>query len=961
MKINDIICGFKVAGSVEHEELGGILWKLEHRKTGAQLVWLDNGEENKLFCVTFKTIPEDDTGVFHIIEHSVLCGSDNYPVKEPFLDLLKGSMNTFLNAMTFPDKTMYPVSSRNDRDFLNLTGVYLDAVLFPRIYKNRGIFEQEGWHYELDEKGKPSYKGVVFNEMKGAYSSVDEIVECELLRLLFPDNCYKYSSGGDPVSIPSLTYEDFLAAHKKYYHPSNSRTYLDGDIPLEKTLSLIDSYYSRFEKADADHDILLQQPVGSPETVKYYEIGKDEDEAEKVQMAFGKVMCDWSEKKKIYALSVLSMYLTDSNAAPLKRAILGEGLAQDVWLSINNYTAQTYSLLRIRNTEYENRDKIKTSIKSACEKLISEGLDRDELESNINQIEFMLKETEEPRGIERAINSANAWLYGGQPEEYLIFSDTIASLREELLTDYFEKLLAELLLDDEHTCQLIVLPSKTEGDRKRAEEDAKLIAAAGSWSEADRAAIAKANEELEAWQTKEDSPKALATLPVLSLSDIGDMSPETPTVITHEEGVTFISHPLATNGVVHARMYFNIADVSFDSLTSLTFLTSLFSELPTEKYSLTELKREIKKNIGRLNFSIRSFGIKGDTSKSRLFFVVSMSLLEKNLGAATELVSEIIKNTKFSDKESIKEILLQNQEDLYQSIIERGNRYAANRANRNFDAVNAVGEKMDGFDLYLMYTDFSANYEGKIDAFISLANDFVKNTFVRSRLTVSKTCTCACTELADFANSLDIGLPAPEYFIPALSGKPVREAIKIPAGISYAALGSNLYRHGTEYSGKLAVLSSILSYGYLWSEIRVLGGAYGCGFGANDSGNLRFSSFRDPTPMRSLGVYKNTSDFIKKYVANDETVDKYIISTIASGEPLRSASGKGADADAMYFCESTYAEKCALREEMLALKKKDLLDLCPLFDSIAENGSECIIAHEGVIAELDESWTKYSL
>ncbi len=961
MKINDIICGFKVAGSVEHEELGGILWKLEHLKTGAQLVWLDNGEENKLFCVTFKTIPEDDTGVFHIIEHSVLCGSDNYPVKEPFLDLLKGSMNTFLNAMTFPDKTMYPVSSRNEQDFLNLTGVYLDAVLFPRIYKNRGIFEQEGWHYELDEKGKPSYKGVVFNEMKGAYSSVDEIVECELLRLLFPDNCYKYSAGGDPVSIPSLTYEDFLAAHKKYYHPSNSRTYLDGDIPLEKTLSLIDSYYSQFEKAEADHDIPMQVPVGSPETVKYYEIGKDEDETEKVQMALGKVMCDWREKKKIYALSVLSMYLTDSNAAPLKRAILGEGLAQDVWLSINNYTAQTYSVLRMRNTEYENREKIKETVKAVCEKLIAEGLDRDELESNINQIEFMLKETEEPRGIERAITSENSWLYGGQPEEYLIFSDTIASLREELSTDYFEKLLAELLLDDEHTCQLVVLPSKTEGDRKRAKEESKLSAAASSWTGADREAIAKANEELQAWQTGEDSPEALATLPVLSLDDIGEMSPETPTVISHEDSYTVIDHPIATNGIIHAKLYFNIADIPLDDLSAVSFLTSLFGELPTEKYALTELKREIKKNIGRLDFSIRTYGISGDPSKCRIAFVAGMSLLEKNLGAATELVSEIIKNTKFGDKESVKEILLQHQEDLYQSIIERGNKYAATRANRNFDAWVAAMEKLDGFDLYRMFADFSSDFDSKADAFIELANDFVKRVFVRSRLTLAKTCTCACSELTEFANSLELGKPAPEYFIPELSGESVKEAIKIPAGISYAALGSNLFRHGAGFSGALNVLSSILSYGYLWSEIRVLGGAYGCGFGASNCGNLRFTSFRDPTPLRSLGVYKNTSDFIKKYVANDETVDKYIISTIAACEPLRSASGKGSEADTMYFCEQTYADKCALREEMLNLKKDDLLKLCELFDSVAENGSECIIAHEGVISELDESWTKYSL
>ncbi len=961
MKINETIKGFRVIDAVEHKDLGGKLWKLRHEKTGGELVWLDNGEENKLFSIGFKTIPEDDTGVFHIIEHSVLCGSENYPVKEPFLDLLKGSMNTFLNAFTFPDKTMYPVSSRNDRDFLNLTGVYLDAVLFPRIYKNRGIFEQEGWHYELGEEGKPSYKGVVFNEMKGAYSSVDSVIWGEMQRLLFPDNCYKYESGGHPDSIPSLTYENFLASHRKYYHPSNSRTYLDGSVPLEQTLALIDSYFSQFDAAEAAHDIPMQLPVGSPETVKYYEIGKDEDEKNKVQMALGKVLCDWTEKKKIFALDILSMYLTDSNAAPLKRAILGEGLAQDVWLSINSGMAQAFSVLQVRNTEYENREKIKENIKSVCEKLIAQGLDRDELEANINHIEFALKEAEEPRGISRAINSMNAWLYGGQPEEYLVFSEAIDSLRAELKTDYFEKLLAELLLDGEHTCELYVLPSKTEGDRKRAAEEAKLADAAASWSESDREAIAKANSELEAWQTEEDSPEALATLPVLAISDIGDMSPETPTKIGKANGFTVIEHAVDTNGVIHAKLYFNIADMPIDDLTSVSFLTSLYGELPTEKYGVTELKRLIKKNIGKLNFSVRTFALTGDPGKCRVMFTVGMSVLEKNLGAAIEIVSEIVKNTKFGERDLVKEILLQNQEGLYQSVIESGNRYAATRAGRNFDAISAIMEKLSGFDLYRMYTDFSGDFDGNIDTFLAFAERFVKSTFVRSRLTLAVTGISDHTALADYANALEPGAAVPEYMCPELSGEKVKEAIKIPAGISYAALGTNLYRHGAKYTGGLAVLSSILSYGYLWSEIRVQGGAYGCGFGASNSGTMKFTSFRDPTPLRSLGIYKDTSEFIKKYVASEETIDKYIISTVASSEPLRSASGKASEADAMYFCEYSYADKCAARREMIELKKTDLLELCTLFDSAAKQGSECIVAHEGVISELDDSWTKYSI
>ncbi len=964
MKIGDIICGFKVTDAVCNEELGGTLWKLCHMKTGAELVWLDNQEENKLFAIAFKTIPYDDTGVFHILEHSVLCGSENYPVKEPFLDLLKGSMNTFLNAFTFPDKTMYPVSSRNEQDFINLTSVYLDAVFCPNIYRNPCIFAQEGWHYELGENDKtPTYKGVVYNEMKGAYSSVETLVESEMNKLLFPDNCYKYSSGGDPEHIPELTYEQFTRTHREFYHPTNSKTYLDGDLPIERVLLLIDGYFSKYQKSDAKHEVLMQEDVGSSKAVTYYEIGKEEDESYKAQMSLGRILCDYTDKKKCYAASILASYLTGSNAAPLKRAVLEAGLAQDLWLAINNGTAQVSAVLRIRNTEYENAEAIKDIIKSTCERLISGELDKEELEANINAFEFMLKEPQEPRGVERAITAMNAWLYGGEPEEYLMFEDVLAELRAELHTDYFETLLKEIFLCDEQLCELYTLPSKTEGDRKRKAEEDKLLLAAGAWDENQRADILKQNSEIVAWQTEEDSQAALATIPMLSVSDIGEMPAETPTEMTEYNGVKIMFHPQPTKGVSHLKLYYNIADLPIEKLSLISFVSTLFGELPTQKHSATELQKQIKKNIGALHFGIDAFPVAGAPEKCRLFFTVSISLLEKNMKAALEIVEEILNCTDFDNIDAIREIVYQNGEGMYQAIIESGNKFAALRANRNFDASVAANEKLDGYDMYTFLCDFAGDFDNRIEEVCAFAKDISKNVFVQSRLTVSETAVKRNSELNTFIDRMAAGevKEIPQYFTPELSKKPVKEAIQIPAGISYAALGSNLIRHNARYNGKYAVLSNILSFGYLWTEIRVLGGAYGCAFAANRAGDIRFSSYRDPSPLRSLEVFKNTSEFIKNFVEGDEDAQRFIISTIASTMPLRSASQKGADADKDYFCDVSYEDKCNTRTQILEFKKEELLSLCPLFEEVANDGSVCIVAHEGVVSALSEEWDKFSL
>ncbi len=964
MNINDIVSGFRVLSSVTHPELNGTLWKLEHIKTGGELVWLDNGEENKVFSIAFATQPWDDTGVFHILEHSVLCGSEKFPVKEPFLDLLKSSMNTFLNAMTFSDKTMYPVSSRNEKDFMNLCEVYLDAVFFPAIYQNPGIFAQEGWHYELHEgEETPTYKGVVFNEMKGAMASVDALLEEKLCHFLFPDNCYRYNSGGDPKHIPSLTREAFLEAHRTLYHPSNAKIYLDGDLPVETVLALIDRYFGRFVRRPVPAPIAFQPPIPAIDVTMDYEIGKDENDSAKTQIAMGKVLCTWQDKQKLWAAHVIASYLTGSNAAPLKRALMEAGLAQDAWLTVNGGMAQAYTALRILNSEAEHLDHIKSVIRRTCEGILANGLDREELEANLNQIEFSLKVTDEPCGIERAVAATNAWMYGGEPEEYLLFNDTLSALREALDTDYYADLLREMMLDDAHMACLIARPSKTEGDRAREEEAAALEAASSAWSEADRVAVLQATADLEAWQMSEDSPEARATLPTLALSDVEPTVKPIPTEDTMQGRTRMLFHAIPTSDVVHAVLYFSMNDFSLNQMADIAFVMDLLGELPTDRYTVAELKKQIKNYFGRLTFSVSTHPLAECPEKSRVFLAVNMSLLEKNLDRAVHLVAEILKHTRFDDHTAIREHLLQGIDDTYRDIIDNGSKYAVMRANRRTSAVSAIEEAMCGYDSYLDMMDFSNRFDERINNFACLANEISARVFTSARLTVSETATIPHRELLDIISllggSTDEDLPT--YFTYTPATEPVKEAIQIPSGVSYAALADNFCRYGMHFNGGLRLLSGILSYGYLWNEIRVRGGAYGCGFATGRSGLARFSSYRDPSPLRSLEIYRHTADYVREFIDGDEALDGYIISSLSAGDPLLSAARQGITANTRIFCEITEEMVNRVRRETLDLKKEDLRALCPLFEGMGTQGHVCIVAHEGVVAALDDTWTVYKL
>lgn len=967
MKQGDILHGFTVRSAKELPEQKAILYRMEYMKNGAELIWLDNGEQNKLFSIAFKTIPTDDTGVFHILEHSVLGGSKKYPVKEPFLSMMKSSMKTFLNAMTFPDKTVYPVSSRNETDFMNLVSVYLDAVFCPTIYDSPFTFYQEGWHYELeDADAQPIYKGVVYNEMKGVFSSVDALAEQGMNRLLFPDSCYRFEAGGDPESIPNLTYEDFVRTHKEFYHPSNAKIYLDGSIPIDRVLTLLDTYLSSYERSDRRYDIPIQQPTEPVSNVRYYAIGTEEEAQERVQMSFGKIVCDYSDRKKLLALSALSSYLTGSNESPLKQTILRSGLAQDVYLAVVDGIYQPYFCLRICNTEYDRKDEIKKTVAQTVGRVLADGLDTDELDAAICQMEFMLREFDEPKGLGRNIAVLNSWLYGGDPELYLNNSELFESLREALKTGYFEDLLLETLADLDQMAELYLLPSASKGDADAEAEKARLAAAKAKWSDKELQTIIQMNREFALWQSAPDTMEAINTLPKLTLDEIAEASGLLTTEQTTIGTVPILFHPTNEFDVISFNLYFSLSDVPREHWGDLSFLTNIIGMLPTENRSAYELQREIKRNIGFIDYNIVVYPVPDHPECCKPYFTVNCSVLKNRLGKALSLITEILSETVYGGEERADmmfDILMQCYESVRQDILENGHTFAMKRASSHMTASGCFAEQAWGFTMYKWLECLVAEFDERISDLQAYLGTVQKTIFAAKRMTVGITADRIPDEFADLIENLQKkgAVSAPDCMTVVIENEPSHEIIIIPSGVSYAASTNHLSLYGKRYSGALRVLSTILSYEYLWNEVRVKGGAYGCGCRTGVTGNIGFYSYRDPSPLSSISVFREADDFIRSFFENGESIENYIISSIAAAEPLESLREQGQNADTDAFCKITSEDRIRIRREMLYTTKEDMFSLCDLLGAMAKDNAVCIVGNADSLRNCGSGWIQTDL
>ena len=613
-------------------------------------------------------------------------------------------------------------------------------------------------------------------------------------------------------------------------------------------------------------------------------------------------------------------YLTGSNEAPLKRAILSNGLAQDVGVGAMDGLAQPYCMLQIRNTEYAYRERIQEVLRGTIQELLDNGLDADELEAVINQMEFQILQVDEPKGLMRNITMLNSWLYGGDPMQYLLHAELFSQLRSEIGTGYYEALLKDTLLDTSHMAHVFLLPSKTKEEEDRQIEETRLAEAANSWDEQERCAVLEMNQHLETWQSTPDTESALASLPMLSLNEVPTEPEFTETEVREVNGAKVLLHKVSGSGVVHINLHFSLSDFLPEELPAISFVTNLLGELPTERHTVLQLQQLIKKNIGVLDYNVMAYPRKDDPMRCRPVFTVSCSVLEERVSAAVSLLTEILRETVFTGEEcaaAIGEILLQGEEGMRQSIMMEGHRFASMRAQSHFAAASAAQERMTGFEFYCWLREFSANMESKMQAFQNFAQATAERLFVSQRMVLSVTASESCVEAEAIIAALDKTCgEIPEYMTISVDNRAAKEAIEIPAGISYAVSAGNLNQHNMYYDGGLGVLSSILSFGYLWNEVRIQGGAYGCGFRAGELGNVMFYSYRDPDPMRSLSVYDNTANFVRQL---SEPLDKYIISTIASAEPLRTPAQQGAMADSDYFCGITREDRRCVRNQMLIL------------------------------------------
>ena len=925
----------------EIPEMQGFLWEMEHPKSGAKLSWLQRQDENMTFAVGFRTIPTDSTGVFHILEHSVLNGSEKFPVKEPFVELLKSSLQTFLNAMTYPDKTVYPVSSRNKQDFHNLVDIYMDAVLHPIAVKNPNIFRQEGWRLEFEEDGTPMFQGVVYNEMKGAYSDVSRVVERAMMENLFPHTCYRHCSGGDPVHIPELSYEQFVSEHAKYYHPSNALIVLDGDIDLDGTLALLDGYLRAYTRQALQFPIPLQEKLPSRQARIEYEISPAEDASEKTIFSFGKLLCGYDDPVTLHAASLLADYLTGDSDAPLKRAVLDAGLGSDMQTALNDGMQQAWFGWQVWDTREDRLPAIKKVIRETLEDILKTGLDRERLLGCYNSLAFKLLDRDNygyPRGLVECLSILDTWLYGGDPAQNLSYRQVLAALKEKLDAGYLEELIQRLLLDESDGFLAILVPSADLG-RTRAAQEAQR--AADAWSALDEAQRKQHKEQLEAlhlWQQTPDSAEALASIPMLTLGDLAPEAPALPCTETFRDGTPVLLHDVGGD-LVYMNLYFDASDLSQQELPLADLMCQLMGTLATARRTGAQLQTAVRQITGEFHVIP---GVFHRTPQShRAVLSAHCVCLGSYREQAAELMIEILNTTVFTDADAVKKLLRQNKTANQQRLVSAGNRYAASRVNARETSAGVANELLSGIE-NIRWVSAQCREGADIPALLEKMDALRRRIFCRSRLTVSVSATGEAS-VERFLRAFPQGEEAPQAAsFPLLP--PCREGILIPAGVGYAAKGANLAQFGQKFSGGMYVLSNLLTFQHLWNEVRVKGGAYGTGFRGNSADSVVATSYRDPTPGKTLGQFDRCAQVVRQLCAGEPDLTRYILGSMTDADPLMGAMVKITQGESRHFRGITQREVQTWRDQLLGCKGEDLLALCPALDAVAARNNYCIIA-----------------
>lgn len=953
MQINDLIHGFKITNIRSLAQAGGQAVEMIHEKSGARLLFLDREDSNKTFSIGFRTVPEDDTGVFHILEHSVLCGSDKYRLKEPFVELLKSSMNTFLNAMTFSDKTLYPISSKNDKDFFNLMSVYLDAVFKPLIYTKPEIFSQEGWHFEFTDNAPTVYKGVVFNEMKGVYADADAVLENEISSKLFPDSGYGFESGGLPSKIPTLTYEKFTQTHSRFYHPSNSYIFLDGSVDIDKALALIDGeYLSHYEKSDPMPRPAVQTPVKTCRTESFYELSEDMPLEKQCILGKAYVIGSFDDRETTLTCKILADVLCDNNMSPLKKAFLEKGLCDDVSVQVNDGVMQPWLLVTVRNIDENRADEAEKLLDDTIKSVIENGVDKSQLEASIANFEFSLKEKDFgiPLGLYYSIASLETWLYDSDPIKGIEFGNMFDGLREKISTGWYESKLKNIFLDSAHSCSVLLKPSHKLGDEERKREADEIKKRLEAMTSDEINELKNKQAKLLEWQSSIDSPEALSSIPKIELSDI-ERDPER---INTEEHGKIITHKLHTDSITYINMYFDITGVDENELFKASLISGLLGKLDTENYTALELQTRTMKKCGSLSFDIRSYSDPKNTDNMKIKFCVNLSALDRNVTDALGLVKEILTSTKFDNNTAVLDLVRQDRTDLYQSIVSSGSKYAIRRAQSSLNAEGAVTEFTDGFEYYRLIKEFEEN-EKDMSVLESVYNKLFSSDNVMISVTNDEP-----IALKDEIESFISLLGNRGHFENAVI-KPFErssEAIAIPGDIAFAALSGLSQR---TMNGTMILISHIVTLEYLWNEVRVKGGAYGTGMKSQIDGCLSCYSFRDPASPNSVGTFKKVGEYLEKYLEDNPDLTGAIIGTISDISPLMTPRLKASAADSNYLRNVSFDDLKAIRCEIISASADDIRREKEFIEKTISSSNICVIGSKEQISNCEFVEKTYSL
>lgn len=952
---------YRMVKKKEMPDLNSKGYLLQHIKSGAKVFVVSNDDRNKVFYVAFRTPPADATGAPHILEHTVLCGSRKYKAKDPFIELAKGSLNTFLNAMTYPDKTVYPVASTNDKDFANLSDVYMDAVLHPAIYENEKIFRQEGWHYEMEsEKSELTYNGVVYNEMKGVFSSPDELLDRYILTSLYPDTAYALESGGDPEEIPELTYEKFLDMHRKYYHPSNSYIYLYGDADMVERLTWLDrEYLSKYKAQKIKSMIERQDPfTKTVDFEKTYALSESESTMHNTYLSYNCVIKDNLDPRLYVAFSILQYALLDSPGAPLKQALLDAKIGQDIDSIYENGILQPFFAVIAKYADTSDKDKFLNVIRKTLTELARNGLNKKTLLAGINYYEFRYREADfgaYPKGLMYGLQALDSWIYkDNDPFMHIEQNSTYAFLKKEVESGsrFFEELIERYLIDNPHSSIVLLRPEKGLTAKKEKAVAAKLKKYKASLSKEEIAKIVEETKELKAYQEEPSTEEQLLTVPMLSISDIGTEALPFKNEVKNASGTNVLFHDVATNGIAYIGLMFSCQAVPEELVPYLGLLRSVLGNVNTASHGYEDLNSEINLKTGGIYFSPATYPDIKSMDDFDQEFEVRTRVFGDNIPQFMALAEEILFTSEFDDSKRLREIIRNIKSRLQSSLVAAGNHTAAERALSYISDSHYYNGKVSGLEFYRFIDDIEKNYDSRVESVKKNLKKTLKILLHKDNLMADITgseemAAAFIDELKVFRKRLSGGKSGMTDF--RFEHVKRNEGFRSASQVQYVAKAGNYRNHGLSYRGELRVLRVIMGYDYLWNNIRVLGGAYGCGASFLKTGNCYMMTYRDPHLKNSIRVFDEAAGYIREFKASERDMTKFIIGTISDIDTPLTPKAEGLRSLTAYMNNIDFEDVQRERDEILSCTQEKIRELAPYLEAVTKDDTLAVVGSEAKI------------